>query len=365
MNLIQMFCHMRWDLIALFFGIAMLFSFGIHNSTYAAHDPDQPQYHSIVLPPDMKGKSFDEFMEWCVPKLGDKCDALYEKNFVSSLPSPLKQSKSGISIMDVTCRDGFTIGYKKDLSKAICTTPETIYKLEKRGWIISPTHSHHDPSIYTNDVAALCNSSDDVLVSYGYSKRDDNVQAKIVSYERIQYDGHAGALLTFDREFDGGMARGANNGYFPYIHCVNESVDTFEGCMNVSHHFSDSNYPILECLTLDGKKFSFDEAVAMSQNSGIEIYTINHLNSVSLEFVGKTDRVDKVISFTIIAPNGNEISTWDEFAPDEGEFKIAVTTGGPLWKQQDGVFTLIAKQTDLPYYEAFSEFELADGRIVR
>ena len=267
--------------------------------------------------------------------------------------------------IDITCKDGLTIGYKKDLSKAICTTPETIYKLERRGWIISPTHSHHDPSMYENDIAVLCNSSDDILVSYGYSKRDDDIEAKVVSFERIQYDGHAGALLTFDRAFDGGMARGANNGYFPYIHCINESVDTFDKCMNVSHHYSNSNYPIVECLTLDGKKFSYDEALAMSKNSGIEIYTINHLSSHSLEFVGKTDQVDQMISFSIVAPNGDEISTWKELAPDEGEFRVAVTTGGPLWKQQDGTFTLVAKQVDVPYYEAFSEFELADGRIVR
>ena len=278
---------------------------------------------------------------------------------------PLKQIQSGISIFDVTCRDGLTIGYKKDLSNAICTTPETIYKLERRSWIISPTHSHHDPSIYENDIAALCNSPDDVLVSYGYSKRDDNTEVRVVSFERIQYDGYAGALLTFDRVFDGGMARGANNGYFPYIHCINEFVDTFDGCMNVSHHYSNSNYPIVECLTLDGKKFSYDEVVTMSKNSGIEIYTINHLSSVSLEFVGKTDQIDEMISFSILAPDGDKISAWKEFPPDEGEFRIAVTTEDSLWKQQDGIFTLIAKQVDVPYYETFSEFELVGGRIVR
>ncbi len=284
------------------------------------------------------------------------------KNIVTP---PLKQSKSGISMVDVTCKDGLSIGYKKDLSKAICTSPETIYKLERRDWIVSPTHSRSDPSIYENDLAALCNSPDDVLTSYGYSKRDDDIEAKVVSFERIQYDGHAGALLTFDRTFDGGMTRGANNGYFPYIHCINEFVDTFEGCMDVSHHYSDSNYPIVECLTLDGKKFSYDEVEAMSKNSGIEFYTINRLSLDSLEFVGKTDRVDQMISFSVTTPNGDVISAWDELAPDEGEFRVTVTTEGPLGEQQDGTFTITAKQVDVPYYEAFSEFELVGGRIIR
>ena len=281
----------------------------------------------------------------------------------SKLP-PLKQSESGISMIDVTCKDGLSIGYKKDLSKAICTTPETIYELERRDWIMSPTHSHFDPSIYENDIAALCNSPDDDLVSYGYSKRDDDIEAKVVSFERIQYDGHAGALLTFDRAFDGGMARGANNGYFPYIHCINEFVDTFDECMNVSHHYSNANYPIVECLTLDGKKFSYDEVEAMSKNSGIEIYTINHLSYDSLEFVGKTDRVDKEISFVVTAPDGNGISTWNEFAPSEGEFRTSVTVGGPLWKQ-DGIYTFTALQKEIPYYTVYLEFEVVDGKIVR
>lgn len=279
--------------------------------------------------------------------------------------SPLKQLKLGTSIIDVTCKDGLSIGYKKDLSKVICVTPETLFKLERKDWVFSNHGNPNDPSIYSNDTAVLCTNPDDEVVSFGYSTRESNLTVKVSSFERIQYDGLPGALITYDREFDGGMSRGANNGYFPYVHCINKSVDTFDECMNVSHHFSSVNYPIVSCLTLDGKKFSYDEVEAMSKNSGISFYTINYLNSNSLEFVGKTDRVDKVISFSVKDPNGDEISSWSEFAPSEGEFRVAVITAGPLWKQQDGTFTLTAKQDDVSYYEAFSEFELEDGKIIR
>ena len=102
----------------------------------------------------------------------------------------------------------------------------------------------------------------------------------------------------------------------------------------------------------------------IKKNYLIELYTINHLSSSSLEFVGKTDRVDNEITFSIIAPNGNEISTWNEFAPSQGEFRTSVTTECPLWKQ-DGLYTLIAKQVDVQYYEVFSEFEIKDGKIIR
>ena len=125
---------MYLGLIVLVLGIAMLFSFGIGNLAYASNDSEQFQYNSVILPPDMKKKNFEEFMEWCVPKLGGKCTELYEKNNDSNLLSPLKQFRSGISLDEIQCRDSLTLVTKHDGSPA-CIKPETRSKLVQRDWI--------------------------------------------------------------------------------------------------------------------------------------------------------------------------------------------------------------------------------------
>ena len=40
---------------------------GFSGAAFAMHDPTQSLEHSIILPPEMKEATFDEFMEWCIP----------------------------------------------------------------------------------------------------------------------------------------------------------------------------------------------------------------------------------------------------------------------------------------------------------
>ena len=47
--------------------------FGFSGIAFAEHDPDKALNHSIILPPEIKEKIFDEFMEWCTPYYGEKC----------------------------------------------------------------------------------------------------------------------------------------------------------------------------------------------------------------------------------------------------------------------------------------------------
>ena len=89
--------------------------------------------HSIILPDNMREKTFDEFMDWCVPYYGDKCVEL-EKNRVPIIKSPLKQIKSGIKFHDVVCKDGLELTYKKSDDTSACVTLDTKIELVVRGW---------------------------------------------------------------------------------------------------------------------------------------------------------------------------------------------------------------------------------------
>ena len=88
--------------------IGLVFALGFIGTAFASHDPTQAYYHPLRLPPDMKEKTFDEFMEWCVPIFGDKCVKL-EKNRVPIISSPLKQFKSGITIDEIQCKESLIL----------------------------------------------------------------------------------------------------------------------------------------------------------------------------------------------------------------------------------------------------------------
>ncbi len=120
--------------------IGIVLSLGFIGTAFATHDPTQPYIHSIILPTDMKEKTFEEFMEWCVPFYGDKCVKL-EKNRVPKILSPLKQFKSGIPIDEIQCKESLTLVKKYDDSPA-CVKPETVEKLIQRGWTDDPVKSN-------------------------------------------------------------------------------------------------------------------------------------------------------------------------------------------------------------------------------
>jgi len=291
-------------------------------------------------------------------KLADNCEK------ISS--APLKQIQLGISPIEIKCREGKFVAYKLDNSKSACVTPDTLRELVSREWAF-PHHNHASWKVNAHTTIQLketCTDKNQILVQGGYyPTRGSELEFK--KFTKTETEGIPGVAITLSNPTDYSMGSSRTGNANVFVDCINPNVENFYECQEASHYTNTKNWPILECRTLDGKQFLIDENAEMAKNSGIEIYTINYLSSSSLEFVGKTDRVDKVISFSITAPNGDEISTWSEFAPSAGEFRIAVTTGGPLWKQQDGTFILTAKQADVSYYETFSEFELEDGKIIR
>lgn len=113
--------------------VILLILIGFSGIAYAVHDPNQPQPHSIVMPPDTKEKTFEEFMEWCKPYYGERCTELYEKNQVSKVLSPLKQTQSGIPFNEIQCKDNLVLIHKYDSSPA-CVYNETKKVLVERGW---------------------------------------------------------------------------------------------------------------------------------------------------------------------------------------------------------------------------------------
>ena len=113
--------------------IGFVISLGFTGTVFAIHDPNQPLEHSIILPPNMRGNPFEEFMEWCTPLYEDLCTKL-EKNRIPKIMSPLKQFKSGVSFDEIQCKENLVLLQKHDGSPT-CVTSETKTKLLERGWM--------------------------------------------------------------------------------------------------------------------------------------------------------------------------------------------------------------------------------------
>ena len=118
----------------LFLNCMWIFADSIVPYAYATHDPNQPQTHSIILPSDVREKTFDEFMEWCGPHYEEKCAKLYQKNLTADLLPPLKQMQSGIKFHNVECKEDLQLVYKKTSDTSACVTLFTKIELVLRRW---------------------------------------------------------------------------------------------------------------------------------------------------------------------------------------------------------------------------------------
>ncbi|WP_255464648.1 hypothetical protein [Nitrosopumilus sp. b2] len=109
---------------------------GFIGTAFAIHDPNQLLEHSIILPPDMKEKTFEEFMDWCEPYYGELCVKL-EKNRTPTILSPLKQIQNGIYGQEIVCRDDKVLVLKKSSEFHSCITVDTVPKLFAREWALN------------------------------------------------------------------------------------------------------------------------------------------------------------------------------------------------------------------------------------
>ncbi len=261
------------------------------------------------------------------------------------------------------CTFGMFTAYKLDNSKTACVFPDTLRELVSRGWAF-PHTNHGSWKIQahsTETVTETCLNENQILVQGGYYPTR-GFDLELRGLERIEIDGHRAISVTLynPTDSDSGYARFGNANVF--VDCIDPDVDNYYDCQDVSRYVDTSNWPILECRTIDGKHFFVDENVEMSKNSGIELYTMNYLDDNTLEFVGKTDRIDSEITFVVTAPDGNNVSTWTDFAPPEGEFRTVVTS---ISSWDDGLYTFTAKQDSIPYYTVYLEFQVTNGKIVR
>lgn len=153
--------------------VIFLILIGFTGIAFATHDPNQPYSHSIILPFDMKEKTFEEFMEWCKPYYGESCIELYEKNLVSNVLSPLKQIKSGISIDEIQCKQNLVLIQKYDGSPA-CVTPKSAQILYERGWTLTlhVVVNRESPTIYLGPTDIPSASNQFALNFYSHVSQD-------------------------------------------------------------------------------------------------------------------------------------------------------------------------------------------------
>jgi len=93
-----------------------------------------------------------------------------------------------------------------------------------------------------------------------------------------------------------------------------------------------------------------------------EITDNNVMGNKTLEISGWTIKANSEVILTISAPNGNVITTDNVTPKIDGYFSTVITTGGPLWKQQDGIYAITVQQLDSS--DTTFELVLRDGNII-
>ena len=83
--------------------------------------------------------------------------------------------------------------------------------------------------------------------------------------------------------------------------------------------------------------------------------------SATISVSGTTDRGDD-ITIKVVAPNGNIVSV-DQVTPSGGSYSTTIGTGGSQFNQ-DGVYTITARQADASMYNASAEIEVIDGHVI-
>jgi hypothetical protein len=97
----------------------------------------------------------------------------------------------------------------------------------------------------------------------------------------------------------------------------------------------------------------------------IKISKVDGFSELAIQFRGWTKKPNQEIVLTVTAPDGNIISTGKISPMNNGTFADAITTGGPLWKQQDGTYLVTVQQGEDHINMANFEFDLKDGKIIK
>ncbi|MCV0391988.1 MAG: hypothetical protein K5790_01700 [Nitrosopumilus sp.] len=233
--------------------IVLLVLVGFIGIAFAEHDPNQSLEHSIILPLEIKEKTFDEFMEWCMPYYGEKCMEL-EKNRIHVTLSPLNQFKSGVPIDEIQCKENLFLIQKHDGSVA-CVSEKTKQKLIERNWITASGDS---------DIFDSVPSSDYKIKTTAGATHGSQYQVSGGTVNDVLYDEQSNSLTLLLGESEGG-----------YLQIVMPS-----GLL-----YLPSDAPFVYSVTVDGKPTKFEKLSPILLRIPFEKNTqhieIGGINSVS------------------------------------------------------------------------------------
>ena len=132
------------------------------------------------------------------------------------------------------------------------------------------------------------------------------------------------------------------------------------GKYNLSVDVSASNTSASASSLITGEASA--AAVTTSQQGGLTISAADSVRgSATISVSGTTDRGDD-ITIKVVAPNGNIVSV-DQVTPSGGSYSTTIGTGGSQFNQ-DGVYTITARQADASMYNASAEIEVIDGHVI-
>ena len=138
------------------------------------------------------------------------------------------------------------------------------------------------------------------------------------------------------------------------LYMIEVSISVADG--KVTQGTSEYDGNIENVIVTLGTPQSFSE-------SGLSIKATGEIGSNEIMVVGKTDKLNTIVTLRVIAPNDNLVTTAHANPSLDGEFDTMIITGGPLWTQ-DGFYTVIANQDDNILYRDSAVVEIENGVIV-
>lgn len=95
----------------------------------------------------------------------------------------------------------------------------------------------------------------------------------------------------------------------------------------------------------------------------ITLDAVGDIGSDTIVVHGVTDNMSHDVTLTVTAPNGNVVTVAQPSPNLDGYYEAIITVGGPLWNE-DGMYTVTAKQSGDPNYTITADVEIKDGLVV-
>jgi len=162
------------------------------------------------------------------------------------IPSPLKQIKAGVALVDIKCIEGKNLVYKYNRMRAACVSEETEGKLLSRGWAALRLGLPHTDNLARD----LCNFYEGTWIDE-HSEcvlLEDELQCSLMGGT---YNECASACRNMPKDPD--LMCTDNCVVVCYFEKSSLQITNFEECVNAGNPVMES-YP-RQCRTPDGKHF--------------------------------------------------------------------------------------------------------------